>query len=246
MNRNPTMAPPPLARRAAPPQPQIDRAPLGLTLEPSAVAAVGAEGERTITLAEAAVPAVKQAAPATWPIAVHPAARSAPLADARSSMGKLAPADFHRLGVRALEARPRVIRKSAYRLARPLVRQYLAERSPQVETDLVQVVRSTYRLLDPRNRGSQLERVLLAQTEAVPKVPRLWTHPDAGPGPTSGSSQQRTPHPGLPQQTGKPPSQVERPMADADGKRLATTAALSVGAAMWLAMRIRAALTQRG
>lgn len=71
----------------------------------------------------------------------------------------LGPDDFQRLGVRRSETRLAVIRGAATRAAKTLASKLLADPNESTEQELSQVAVSTYRLLDPRQRGDRHAQV---------------------------------------------------------------------------------------
>ena len=66
--------------------------------------------------------------------------------------------DFRRLGVQPHESRQTVIRQAASRTTKTLARRQLVSPSTRTESQLIKVATSTYRLLDPRNRGDASQR----------------------------------------------------------------------------------------
>lgn len=85
--------------------------------------------------------------------------------------------DFHRLGLRQNEARPRIIRLAASSLAERLQNQASGNDSAPSLNDLANLCTTTYRLLDPRRRRTATERALLSQSEQIPTIPGQWIHP---------------------------------------------------------------------
>lgn len=85
-----------------------------------------------------------------------------PVSDATLEPGalpSLTQADFQRLGVQPQETRHMVIRRAAVRTTEPVARRFLNQPSAQVARQLTQIATSTYRLLDPRQRTVEAERV---------------------------------------------------------------------------------------
>ncbi|MCO8124196.1 hypothetical protein NHH03_20805 [Stieleria sp. TO1_6] len=70
----------------------------------------------------------------------------------------LGPDDFQRIGLHPKETRLAVIRHAASRTARSLALSQLTTPNPITEQQLLRIALSTYRLLDPRQRGDRQSR----------------------------------------------------------------------------------------
>lgn len=70
----------------------------------------------------------------------------------------LGPDDFQRIGLSPRETRLAVIRRAAIRASKSLASRQLSQPNPLTEQQLSRVALSTYRLLDPRQRGDRHSR----------------------------------------------------------------------------------------
>jgi hypothetical protein len=70
----------------------------------------------------------------------------------------LGPGDFQRIGIQPQETRLDVIRRAASRATKSLARRQLDAPNPLTEQQLSRIAVSTYRLLDPRQRGDRQSR----------------------------------------------------------------------------------------
>ncbi|KAA5544540.1 hypothetical protein FYK55_09465 [Roseiconus nitratireducens] len=77
--------------------------------------------------------------------------------------GTLGPADFQRIGISPRETRSAVIRRAAARTSQSLASKQLRCPSVATEEQLFRVALSTYRLLDPRQRGNDHARAHLGR-----------------------------------------------------------------------------------
>ncbi|TWT74966.1 hypothetical protein CA85_02540 [Allorhodopirellula solitaria] len=100
-------------------------------------------------------------------------------------------ADFATIGVRNLEWRLPIIRSAAHRSADAIALSQIVDPSPAQEDQLTQIVMSTYRLIDPRFRGSYFQQVRVGRM--LPMVLQHASEIDGTPvvlQPTHGNDQQ--------------------------------------------------------
>jgi len=97
--------------------------------------------------------------------------------NANPSQPPIAGDDFHRLGIRINEARPRIIRQAATRQAELLSQQFAGVHSPTFQVELATLCVTIYTVLDPRRRLSATERAMLSQTDVIPLIEPQWVHP---------------------------------------------------------------------
>src|SRR5690606_30160512 len=71
--------------------------------------------------------------------------------------------DYQRMGLRAEEFRPMVIRRALEQSAQPLALMHLRSPSEELERMLLELLVGAYRVLDPRRRQDPQSRVMLGR-----------------------------------------------------------------------------------
>lgn len=85
------------------------------------------------------------------------------MADSSNSLLPPNAGDYQRMGLRAEEFRPTVIRRAVEQSAQPLALMHLRSPSKELERTLLDVLVSAYRVLDPRRRNDPQSRVMLGR-----------------------------------------------------------------------------------